>query len=125
DHGIWEVRDETHDFVHSKAFAWSALDRGVRLAVDLGRNGADVERWKHEADACRADILERGVDPVRGCFVDAYGSTGLDAALLLLPAVDFVDWRDPLMVGTVDAVLDELVVDGFVRRRPDWDDEGA
>jgi GH15 family glucan-1,4-alpha-glucosidase len=45
--------------------------------------------------------------------------------VLLLPSVEFVAWDDPVMVATVDAILDGLVVDGFVRRREGWDDEGA
>ena len=125
DHGIWEVRDGERHFVHSKVFAWAALDRGARLADALGVGDGVVERWRGEADRCRADVLERGVDRSRSCFVDSYGSDRLDAAVLLLPSVDFVDWNDPLMVGTVDAVLDGLVVDGFVRRHQGWDDEGA
>ena len=126
DHGIWEVRDETHHFVHSKAFAWVALDRGVRLASALQRgHGGDVERWKAEAAACRAEILHRGVDHDRGCFIESFGRPILDASLLLLPTVDFVEWRHPLMVGTVDAIIDRLVVGGFVRRHEGWDDEGA
>ncbi|MCU1484052.1 MAG: glycoside hydrolase 15-related [Actinomycetia bacterium] len=126
DSGIWEVRGEQHHFVHSKAFAWVALDRGVRLADALDRDhDAEVQRWRTEAAALRAEVLERGVDPKRGCFVDALDGTILDAAVLLLPTVEFVAWDDPVMVATVDAVLDGLVVDGFVRRRQGWDDEGA
>jgi GH15 family glucan-1,4-alpha-glucosidase len=126
DHGIWEVRGERRHFVHSKAFAWVALDRGVRLADALGRDHTEqVARWRSEADACRAEILERGVDPERGCFVDTFDGHVLDAATLLLPSVEFVAWDDPVMVATVDVMLDGLVRGGFVRRRDDWDGEGA
>jgi GH15 family glucan-1,4-alpha-glucosidase len=125
DHGIWELRGEKHHFVHSKGFVWVALDRGVRLAVELGRGEGDVERWRAEATACRDEILRRGVDPARGCFVDAFDSTRLDAAVLLLPSVELVAWDDPIMCATIDAILEDLVVDGFVRRHQGWDDEGA
>jgi GH15 family glucan-1,4-alpha-glucosidase len=126
DHGIWEVRGEEHHFVHSKAFAWVALDRGARLADALQRDhDAEVQRWRDEAAQLRAEVLARGVDPKRGCFVDALGGHELDAAVLLLPSVEFVAWDDPVMVATVDAVLEGLVRDGFVRRRESWDDEGA
>jgi GH15 family glucan-1,4-alpha-glucosidase len=125
DHGIWELRGQRHHFVHSKGFVWVALDRGVRLATELGRGEANVEHWRAQAAACRAEILRRGVDPKRGCFVGAFGSTELDASVLLLPSVEVVAWDDPIMSATVDAIIDELVVDGFVRRRQGWDDEGA
>jgi GH15 family glucan-1,4-alpha-glucosidase len=125
DHGIWELRGQQRHFVHSKGFVWVALDRGVRLATELGRGEGDVERWRAEAAACRAEILDRGVDPKRGCFVADFDSTELDAAVLLLPSVEVVAWDDPIMLATVDVILDELVIDGFVRRHEGWDDEGA
>jgi len=123
DHGIWEMRGEPRHFVHSKAFAWVALDRAARLADALHREG-DVGRWRSEADQCHAETMRRGTSKGRW-FTDVYDSKVLDAAVLLLPSIGFVDWRDPVMVGTVDAVIERLVVDGFVRRREDWDDEGA
>jgi len=39
DRGIWEMRDRPRHFVFSKAMCWVALDRGIRLAEDLGRRG--------------------------------------------------------------------------------------
>lgn len=123
DHGIWEIRGDSRHFVHSKAFAWVALDRAARLAEELGRDG-DVARWRTEADHCHRETLERGTT-VEGWIADAYDSEVLDAAVLLLPTVGFVHWTDPRMVATVDAVIDRLVDDGLVRRREGWDDEGA
>ena len=38
------------------------------------------------------------------------------AALLLLPALGFLPAEDPRVVGTVDAIERDLVVDGFVQR---------
>ena len=123
DHGIWEIRGDRRHFVHSKAFAWVALDRATRLAEELGRDG-DVARWRTEADHCHEETLRRGTT-AEGWIADAYDSKVLDAAVLLLPSVGFVHWTDPRMVATVDAVIDRLVDDGLVRRREGWDDEGA
>ena len=123
DHGIWEIRGDRRHFVHSKAFAWVALDRAARLAEALGREG-DVARWRTEADHCHRETLERGTTS-EGWIADAYDSEVLDAAVLLLPSVGFVHWTDRRMVATVDAVIDRLVDDGLVRRREGWDDEGA
>jgi GH15 family glucan-1,4-alpha-glucosidase len=123
DHGIWEIRGDRRHFVHSKAFAWVALDRATRLAEELGRDG-DVARWRTEADHCHEETLRRGTT-AEGWIADAYDSEVLDAAVLLLPSVGFVHWTDPRMVATVDAVIDRLVDDGLVRRREGWDDEGA
>ena len=64
----------------------------------------------------RKDIEKRGYDRKRGIFVRSYGSKDLDAALLLLPAVDFVAWDDERMVRTTNAIRKDLSRDGLVLR---------
>jgi GH15 family glucan-1,4-alpha-glucosidase len=46
----------------------------------------------------------------------SYGSTALDASALLMPQVGFLPADDERIVATVEAVQDELLVDGFVMR---------
>ena len=64
----------------------------------------------------RQDIEKRGYDRKRGIFVRSYGGKDVDAALLLLPVVDFIAWDDERMVRTTDAVRKELSRDGLVAR---------
>ena len=45
-----------------------------------------------------------------------YGSSQLDAAVLLIPEVGFLPPDDPRVVSTVRAVQRELITDGLVRR---------
>jgi GH15 family glucan-1,4-alpha-glucosidase len=115
DRGIWELRGRARHLVHSKAMCWVALDRGLRLAADLGFP-APVARWTATRAAIRAAVERRGYDPERGVFTQAFGRAELDAALLLLPSVGFVAWDDPRMLRTVDAVRRELEVDGLLLR---------
>ncbi len=115
DNGLWEVRGPRRHFVHSKVLAWA----GVASAVDaVERHGADgpVDRWRALRDTIHADVCERGYDRDRNTFTQSYGSSGLDAALLLIPQVGFLPWTDPRVIGTVDAVAAELVEDVFVLR---------
>jgi GH15 family glucan-1,4-alpha-glucosidase len=50
-------------------------------------------------------------------FVQAFDRSELDAALLLLPTVEFVAWGDARMRGTVAAVREELDAgDGLLYR---------
>jgi GH15 family glucan-1,4-alpha-glucosidase len=63
-----------------------------------------------------ADVCRRGFDSDLGSFVQAYGSKSLDASLLLLPLVGFLPPTDPRIVGTVKAIEQRLVFDGFVMR---------
>ena len=50
----------------------------------------------------------KGYDAKRAIFVRSFGSRDLDASLLRLPIVGFVDFDDERMVRTVDAIRDAL-----------------
>ncbi len=114
DAGIWEVRGELRHFTSSKIMCWVALDRGARLARMSGQHGKAAE-WEHEADEIKADVLANGVDD-RGVLTQYYGSTALDASLLLAPLLRFLPPDDPRMRATVMAIRKELTVDGLVLR---------
>jgi GH15 family glucan-1,4-alpha-glucosidase len=111
DCGIWEWPGEPDHFVHSKVMCWAALDRGIRLADECMRR-APTRRWTKVRDQLRRTIERRGYDRKRGVFVQAFDRADLDCALLLLPTVEFVDWRDERMVRTVDAIREELDAGG-------------
>ncbi|HEX6470564.1 MAG TPA: glycoside hydrolase family 15 protein [Streptosporangiaceae bacterium] len=117
DEGLWEVRGEPRHFVHSKIMCWVAFDRGVRMAEEFGRPGP-IAHWRRIRDRIHREVLEKGFDAERGTFTQSYGSTDLDAALLLIPQVGFLPADDPRVAGTVLAVQRELAEDGFVRRYP-------
>jgi len=115
DHGIWEPRDGKRHNVHSKLMSWVALDRGARLAPLFG-DETRAERWRHAADAVRAEVCDRGYDAARGHFVAAYDHTHVDAALLLLPTSGFLAADDPRVSRTIDAVRRELGDGVFLHR---------
>ncbi len=115
DRGIWESRGEPQHFVHSKVMCWAALDRGIRLAEECLRQ-APLRRWKKVRSEIRAAIEKEGYDEERGIFVQAFGSSALDSALLLLPTVDFVAWDDPRMIRTTDAIRENLDDHGMLLR---------
>ena len=115
DRGIWELRARPRHLVHSKAMCWAALDRGLRLAEECGR-AAPVRRWRSTRRAIREAIEQRGYDARRGVFVQTFGRKALDASLLLLPSVGFVDYGDERMVRTVDAIQADLDRDGLILR---------
>jgi GH15 family glucan-1,4-alpha-glucosidase len=115
DNGIWEIRGPRRHFTHSRVMVWAAFDRAVRAAEQRGLE-ADVERWREVRDQVRAEILERGFDAERGTFTQHYDTTEVDAALLVLPLVGFVDGDDPRMLGTIEAIEQDLLRDGFLLR---------
>ncbi|MFJ5934987.1 glycoside hydrolase family 15 protein [Streptomyces sp. NPDC003444] len=116
DEGLWEVRGPRRHFTHSKVMAWVAADRAVRtLEADPSLPG-DAARWRAMRDDIHAQVCDKAYDPVRNTFTQSYGSRELDAATLLIPQVGFLPPDDPRVVGTVDAVMTELMHDGYVRR---------
>jgi GH15 family glucan-1,4-alpha-glucosidase len=117
DEGIWEVRGPRRHFTHSKVMAWVALDRAVKGVERFGYDGP-VERWRQVRDRIHADVCRNGFDPDLNTFVQHYGSQDLDASLLMIPLVGFLPANDPRMLGTVKAIREKLMADGFVLRYP-------
>ncbi|MGH8063919.1 MAG: hypothetical protein ACRERE_01525, partial [Candidatus Entotheonellia bacterium] len=58
-----------------------ALDRALKLATTAGidRQLAD---WRRERETIFESLLREGFDAGVGAFVQAYGSTALDASIL-------------------------------------------
>jgi GH15 family glucan-1,4-alpha-glucosidase len=120
DDGIWEVRGGRRHFTHSKVMAWVAIDRIARAIRELGVGGDEGRKMLPHlaalAERIHAEICERGFNPRVGAFTQSYGSTELDASVLVIPHVGFLPGSDPRVKGTVAAIEKKLVRDGFVLR---------
>jgi GH15 family glucan-1,4-alpha-glucosidase len=117
DAGIWERRGEPQHFVHSKLMGWQALDRAIALAKRRRVRGSTLARWTAQRAALAAEIFSRGVDATRGTYVQRYGSSELDAALLMLPAIGIDPPHAPRVLRTVKAISSELgAADGLLYR---------
>jgi GH15 family glucan-1,4-alpha-glucosidase len=112
DAGIWELRGEPQQHVHSKLMAWLALDRALRIAARRQEPERTHAWWRTERDAIAAEIRERGYDGDRGSYTRAYGSTELDAAVLILPHTDVEPRDSPRVHSTIDAIARELDAGG-------------
>jgi GH15 family glucan-1,4-alpha-glucosidase len=120
DEGVWEVRGGRRHFVYSRFMSWVAIDRGLRLA-DKRSFPADRAKWLAARDAIYEEVMDKGWDPKRRVFVQAYGSDALDASALLMPLSFFVAPNDPRMLATVDAIRAPvskggLATDGLIYR---------
>ena len=67
-------------------------------------------------DLCREEVLTRGFDSSRNTFTQHYDTTEVDASLLVLSQIGFVEGDDPRMLGTIAAVEEDLTRDGLVLR---------
>jgi GH15 family glucan-1,4-alpha-glucosidase len=115
DESIWEVRGGPQHFTFSKAMAWVAVDRAIRCAEEFDLE-APLEQWRALRDEIHESVCRNGYSEEKQSFVQHYGSTELDASVLLLPLVGFLPPHDPRIKNTVAAIERELVVDGLVQR---------
>jgi GH15 family glucan-1,4-alpha-glucosidase len=112
DAGIWEIRGDGAHHVHSKLMAWLALDRALRIAATRRTPARQVARWHAERDAAAAEILSAGFNPELGSYTRTYGSSDLDAAVLILPLLDLEPRDSPRVRGTIQAVRRHLSAGG-------------
>jgi GH15 family glucan-1,4-alpha-glucosidase len=107
DHGIWELRGEPRDFLHSKLMCWVALDRASALADQLGA-AHKVRAWARTKEEICEAILTQGWSDQIGSFTQTFDSEDLDASSLMVPLVGFLPPDDPKVLGTIKATEDHL-----------------
>jgi GH15 family glucan-1,4-alpha-glucosidase len=115
DSGMWEMRGEPRHHLSSKVLCWTALDRAVKLAPQLGKH-AKTQEWEAAREEIRAAVLERGWSERKRAFAQSFDSDELDAAQLLMPILGFLPADDERMRSTIEAIADELTEDGLVLR---------
>jgi GH15 family glucan-1,4-alpha-glucosidase len=115
DEGIWEARGDRQHYTYSRLMSWVGLDRAVRMSLDRGLP-ADLAKWQASRDQIYHQIMAKGFHPERQAFVQHYDTEFLDAAVLLMPLVNFVAPTDRRWLSTLDAMGEELVSDSLVYR---------
>lgn len=123
DAGIWEFRGIAHVHTSSAIMCWAACDRLARIARALGRTER-AEHWHSRADTIHETILREAWNEKRQAFTGAFGGTDLDASVLLMAEIGFIDPMDPRYIATVERVDEELRVDNHVYRYRIEDDFG-
>jgi GH15 family glucan-1,4-alpha-glucosidase len=115
DDGLWEVRGPRRHFVHSKVMVWVAFDRAAGYAEQAGQTDL-AARWRGTRDKIKAEVCAKGYNAERGAFTQYYGATELDASVLLISDVGFLDPDDPRIVSTMKVLQRDLMRDGLLRR---------
>ena len=123
DAGMWELRTRARVHTSSVLMNWAACDRLAKIAGKLGLDTRAVF-WRERADAIRTKLLASAWSDKRQAFVESFGGNDLDASVLLMGEVGFIDPKDPRFVSTVDA-LEATLCDGpYMRRYEGADDFG-
>ncbi|KAJ2776343.1 hypothetical protein GGI15_004875 [Coemansia interrupta] len=106
DMGIWEVRGRKQNFTYSKIQCWVALDRGIRLVEKRDFPCRTLDRWRHTRDHIYEEVMERAWNPRLEFFGQSYENLDtLDAAVLAMPLVIFLDGTDPRMIKTMRRIM--------------------
>jgi GH15 family glucan-1,4-alpha-glucosidase len=123
DAGMWELRTRSRVHTSSSLMCWAACDRLAKIATTLGLRDRHT-LWADRAAVIRRRILEASWNEERKAFVESFGGRDLDASVLLMAEVGFIDPKDPRFIATVDA-LEATLCDGpFMRRYEAPDDFG-
>jgi len=103
DAGLWEFRTRTSVHTYSAVMSWAACDRLGNIAEQLGLAGR-AKIWRRRADKVRATIEEEAWHPGAKRFAATFGGDELDASLLQLLDMRFLEAGDPRFLATFEAV---------------------
>ncbi len=123
DAGLWELRGSARVHTFSAVMCWAACDRLAKIASRV----ALTERaayWQEQARQIHETICRRAWNAKRGAFVSTFEGGAMDASLLLLSEVGFLDAADPRFAATVAAVEKDLRRGDFIFRYIEHDDFG-
>lgn len=123
DAGLWELRGSARVHTFSAVMCWAACDRLGRIASRLGL-AERAAYWMEQSRRIHETISRRAWNERRGAFVSTFEGEAMDASLLLLAEVGFLDAADPRFAATVSAVEKDLRRGEFIFRYIETDDFG-
>ena len=124
DAGMWELRTMARVHSSSSLMCWAACDRLAKIAAHLGESDRSA-LWRRRAETVRETILARAWNPALGTFAESFEGDGLDASLLLMAEVGFIDSCDARFRSTVSRIERELRRGNHLFRYATADDFGV
>lgn len=123
DAGLWELRSRARIHTSSSLMCWAGCDRLRRIAAHL-RLADRAKFWGERATVIREKILKEAWSDKRRAFVESFGGSTLDASVLLMSEVGFIDPMDERYISTVKALEKTLGRGPFMMRYEEADDFG-
>ena len=123
DAGLWELRGAERVHTFSSVMCWVACDRLAEYAHRLKLSDR-AQYWRARATTIHEVISRRCWNPELNAFTAAMDGDSLDASLLLMPRLGFIQANDPRFTGTVAAIEKQLKHGDFVYRYVERDDFG-
>jgi GH15 family glucan-1,4-alpha-glucosidase len=107
DAGLWEFRTVARVHTYSALLCWAACDRLANTADALGLVPS-AEIWRTRALIIRDRIEREAWNSRSGHFAASFGGDELDASLLQLVELRFLDHDDPRFAATLAAIEKQL-----------------
>ncbi|MBX9576496.1 MAG: glycoside hydrolase family 15 protein [Caulobacteraceae bacterium] len=123
DAGLWEFRTIARVHTYSSVMCWAACDRLSKAAAHLGLQDR-AEHWRARAAIIRERIEKEAFVEDEGRFAASFGNRELDASLLQMTDLGFLDPMDPRQVATFDAIERDLKKGPYLFRYVEPDDFG-
>lgn len=123
DAGLWEFRTIARVHTYSSVMCWAACDRLAKAAAHLGLDDR-AGYWAERAGIIRSRIEAEAFLPDEGRFGASFGGQELDASLLQLVDLGFLEPQDPRQLATFDAIERDLKKGPYLFRYVEPDDFG-
>ncbi len=115
DHGIWEIRNEKKEFLHSRLMCWVAMDRAIKIAEHRSFPYPEQE-WRAVRDEIYNDINQNFWNEDIRAWVQYKGAGEVDASVLLMPLTHFISPLEPRWLSTMEAIDKYLRLDVLIYR---------
>ena len=125
DGGVWGIGEAPRDLVASKVQAWVALDRMARTARNANPLDLDAAGWQQTAARIATWCETEGLAGDGGLRLEPSPEDLPDAALLRVAWSGPWPPDHPIVIRTVDRIIEQLSVGLFVQRYPTSLDDGT
>jgi len=123
DAGLWELRTRQSVHTYSSAMCWAACDRLANAAHKLGLTERAIV-WQERAQTIRERIETAAWRPETRRMSATFSGDDLDASLLQLLDLRFLEPEDPRFIDTLNAAEEGLRRGSFMLRYAIEDDFG-
>lgn len=107
DAGLWELRNRAHIHTYSAAMCWAGCDRMAKAATRLGLDDR-AAYWRERAELIRSSIEARAFVAEENRFSAVFDDDIMDASLLQLVDLAFLEPDDTRHRDTLKAVETSL-----------------
>ena len=124
DAGLWEFRTRAAVHTYSAVMCWAACDRLANAAIELGLPDRQAY-WAGRATTVREAIESRAWNAELGRYAASFEGDELDASLLQMVDLRFLQPDDPKYLATLAGIEQELRRGSYLLRYAQPDDFGA